>query len=226
MLTEPTPDAKRLSLDRGLIEAMRARLSAGEADTADVRALEMRETLRGLPPVEREAARALWGRLRIAAGTRIVAAGPRARILAADRFGSGVDVAIDPASALAHVGPGVSALIDLGDTAWWGRLLALPGLRVVEALPDDGSALPQALMVGVEPVGPSGDDRTFWVTDSAQTDARIVSALSGDGLAARLLTASGGLKLYALAGYVQPEDGRLTNAPGSLSGVIGSAPIY
>jgi hypothetical protein len=29
-----------------------------------------------------------------------------------------------------------------------------------------------------------------------------------------------------LAGYVQAEDGRLHDAPGSLSGVIGAAPLF
>ena len=37
---------------------------------------------------------------------------------------------------------------------------------------------------------------------------------------------SGGLKLFALAGYVQADDGRLGEAPGSLTGVIGAAPVF
>ena len=41
-----------------------------------------------------------------------------------------------------------------------------------------------------------------------------------------MLIAAGGLKLFMLAGYVQAEDGRLASAPGSLSGVIGAAPIF
>ncbi|MFN7281698.1 MAG: hypothetical protein ACK5TJ_02815, partial [Brevundimonas sp.] len=94
------------------------------------------------------------------------------------------------------------------------------------ALPDDRAGTPRALLIACEPSGPTGDDRTFWITDSASPDARIRSEMSALGFAANLLTSAGGLKLYALAGYVQPEDGRLTQAPGALSGVIGSAPIF
>ena len=81
-------------------------------------------------------------------------------------------------------------------------------------------------MVGRETTGPTGDDRSFWVTDSGWSDGRIVEALSDAGLAAEPLAASGGLKLFMLAGYVQVEDGRLHGAPGSLSGVIGAAPLF
>src|SRR5205085_1126308 len=35
---------------------------------------------------------------------------------------------------------------------------------------------------------------------------------------------AGGLKLFKLAGYYQPDDERLKRAPGRLSGVIGAAP--
>jgi hypothetical protein len=43
-------------------------------------------------------------------------------------------------------------------------------------------------------------------------------------VAATLLAASGGLKLFSLAGFYQAGDARLARAPGSLSGVIGAAP--
>ena len=81
-------------------------------------------------------------------------------------------------------------------------------------------------MVATAPTGPTGEDRTFWVTDSSLSDARIVEALSGCGFVAHPLAAAGGLKLFMLAGYVQVEDGRLSGAPGSLSGIIGSAPLF
>src|SRR5437588_605558 len=42
--------------------------------------------------------------------------------------------------------------------------------------------------------------------------------------AATLLVETGGLKLYMLAGFYQPDDARLARAPGKLSGVIGAAP--
>jgi hypothetical protein len=48
--------------------------------------------------------------------------------------------------------------------------------------------------------------------------------MSRDGVAATLLVEAGGLKLFKLAGYYQPDDARLKRAPGKLSGVIGAAP--
>jgi hypothetical protein len=81
-------------------------------------------------------------------------------------------------------------------------------------------------MVAAAATAPTGDDRTFWTTDSRLPDADIVERLSGAGLAAEPLAAAGGLKLFMLAGYVQAEDGRLANAPGDLSGVIGAAPLF
>ena len=52
----------------------------------------------------------------------------------------------------------------------------------------------------------------------------IEETLSRDGVAARLVSHGGGLKLFALAGYYQREDERLARAPGRLTGVIGAAP--
>jgi hypothetical protein len=118
------------------------------------------------------------------------------------------------------------ALIDLSARPWWGRLLALPMLKVIAALPDDAAGAPRALMVSTEAPGPTGDDRTFWVTDSGWPDARIVEALGQAGLAAEFLSGGGGLKLFVLTGYVQAEDIRLDGAPGGLTGVIGAAPVF
>jgi hypothetical protein len=73
-------------------------------------------------------------------------------------------------------------------------------------------------------VEPTGDDRTFWVTDAAQPNSKIMEALSRDGVAATPVAEAGGLKLFVLAGYYQAEDERLGRAPGRLSGVIGAAP--
>ena len=77
-----------------------------------------------------------------------------------------------------------------------------------------------------EQSGPTGDDRSFWVTDSGWSETKIVEALGQSGLIADPLAAAGGLKLFVLTGYVQPEDGRLSDAPGRLTGVIGAAPIF
>jgi hypothetical protein len=165
------------------------------------------------------------GRLEAASGRRIVTSGPSSALLAADRWGAATPVA-DAETALTRVDGTTCALIDLGDRPWWGRLLARPDLRVVEALPDDRGGVPQALLVSREPSGPTGDDRTFWISDSGLPDARIRSALSALGLVADLAVGAGGLKLYMIAGYVQAGDGRLTQAPGALTGVVGSAPIF
>jgi hypothetical protein len=81
-----------------------------------------------------------------------------------------------------------------------------------------------ALAVGDVEVEPTGDDRTFWVTDAAQSAAAVEEALSRDGVAATLLAETGGLKLFVLSGFYQAQDPRLARAPGALSGVIGAAP--
>ena len=73
-------------------------------------------------------------------------------------------------------------------------------------------------------VEPTGDDQTFWVTDSAKSVAAIVDTLSLDGVAAESLAEAGGLKLFSLSGFFMPGDERLARAPGKLTGVIGAAP--
>lgn len=120
---------------------------------------------------------------------------------------------------------GVAVLSLNADTPWWGRLLAQPQLKVFAALPCLAAWGPMtALAVAEVEVEPTGDDRTFWVTDAAEPAPAIEEALSRDGVAATLLVAAGGLKLFVLAGYYQPQDERLARAPGRLSGVIGAAP--
>jgi len=225
MLEEPELDAERLALDRALVDALAARVAAGPHGRADARTLARREALRGVDPLQARILRAVYGRMEVAGGRRFVASGPLSAVLAADRWGDATPVA-DAETALGRVDPSVFALIDLGDRPWWGRLLARPDLRVVEALPDDRAGVPRTLLVACEPSGPTGDDRTFWITDSPLPDARLRADLAERGLAATLASQAGGLKLYAVAGYVQPEDGRLSQAPGTLSGVIGSAPIF
>jgi hypothetical protein len=228
MLKEPPADAARLALDRAIAHAVRARLAAGPRATPDADAIALREALAGLTPAEIAAARSILGRIDAAQGGALIVWGPASQVLAADRFGLVARMAAKPENALASVRDGgARALMDLTpSSAWWGRLLAEPELRVVAALPDHGAGLPRTLMVQRAQPGPTGDDRTFWATDSALPDARIVATLSDAGLAATPLIAAGGLKLFVLAGYVQAEDGRLASAPGSLSGVIGAAPVF
>src|SRR6185437_9412461 len=149
--------------------------------------------------------------------------------LARLRFGAAPPLAqvARPEDALAiarHTG-GVAVLGLSGDSAWWARLLAEPKLRVFAALPCLAAWGPLgALAVADVPVEPTGDDRTFWVTDAPGPAAAIEEAMSRDGVAATLLVEAGGLKLFKLAGYYQPSDERLARAPGRLSGVIGAAP--
>lgn len=224
MLVEPDRDAERARLDRALAGAVRARMAAGRGGTPDAEALALREALAGASPAEAGALKALLGRM----GNRtVLTAGGLSTALAADRFGFlAVRPMGEPEAALRALPPGGRALIDIGARPWWGRLLARGDLSVIGALPDDRAGRPRALMVSTETPGPTGDDRTFWITDSAWPDGRIVEALSAAGLAAEPLAAAGGLKLFMLTGYVQAEDGRLNDAPGALSGVIGAAPLF
>lgn len=227
MLVEPPEDAARLALDRALAEAVRARLAAGPRPTPDADAIALREALKGLSAPEVAAARAVLGRLDAATGAPLVVWGAASQVLAADRYGLAARVAAQPEAALKAVRDGARALMDLTPSnAWYGRLLAEPDLRIVAALPDHGAGLPRALLVQKTPPGPTGDDRTFWATDSILPNSRISGALSDAGLVATPLIEAGGLKLFVLAGYVQAEDGRLNGAPGKLSGVIGAAPIF
>ncbi len=227
MLREPPPDEARLALDRAVVEAVRARLAAGPRETPDADAIALRVVLAGLAGPEAAALRALLGRIDAGAGPPLVVWGPASQVLAADRYGLAARLAAKPEAALQAVRDGARALMDLTPASpWWGRLLAEPELRVTGALPDHGPGHPRALMVRKAAPGPSGDDRTFWATDSALPDARIVAMLSDAGLAAAPLIAAGGLKLFVLAGYVQAEDGRLASAPGDLTGVIGAAPVF
>lgn len=227
LLTEPEVDAERLALDRAVANAVRTRLAVGAHPTPDAEAIALRQTLAGEPALEAAVLRAVLGRIDAASGAPLVVWGSASQTLAADRYGLTARTASNPDQALAVVREGARALMDLTPaSAWWGRLLAEPDLRVVGALPDDRHGVPRALMIQQARPGPTGDDRTFWTTDSAAPAATIVEALGAAGLAASPLIAAGGLKLFTLAGYVQAEDGRLSSAPGGLSGVIGAAPLF
>jgi chorismate mutase len=149
--------------------------------------------------------------------------------LARHRFGAAPPlVAVarpEDAIAVARTSWGVGICALTPDQAWWGRLLAEPKLKVFAARPclaAWGSLT--ALAVAEVEVEPTGDDRTFWVTDASQSAAAIEEALSRDGVAADLAAEAGGLKLFVLAGFYQREDERLARAPGRLNGVIGAAP--
>lgn len=149
--------------------------------------------------------------------------------LTRQRFGAAptMTLAAKPEDALAAArqNGGVAVLALTGESAWWGRLLAEPRLKVFAALPDFAAgAPPSALAVADVLVEPTGDDFTFWVTDAPGPAAAIEAALGRDGVAGSFLLESGGLKLFLLSAYYQAEDERLARAPGALSGVIGAAP--
>jgi len=228
MLTEPTVDERLLGLDAGLRDRLAERLQAGARSGPDADAIAVRALLaEGMDRKTGRILRAVLGRIEAAQGALPVACGPVAAMLAADRYGTPTKALTDPDEALATVRVGGRAIIDVQTPRpWWGRLLAMPDARIGVALPDDAGGQPRAVLVSLKPTGPTGDDRTFWVTDSPGSEARIVAALAEVGLAARLLTEAGGLKLLLLAGYVQAEDGRLATAPGALKGVIGAAPVF
>lgn len=148
---------------------------------------------------------------------------------ARNRFGTAPPLAqvAKPEDALAAArtpgGVGVCALAP--DSAWWGRLLAEPRIRVFAALPCLAAWGPlTALAFADVDVEPTGADHTYWVTDAPGPAAAVEEALGRDGVAADLLAEAGGLKLFALAGFYQRDDQRLARAPGGLSGVIGAAP--
>jgi chorismate mutase len=153
----------------------------------------------------------------------------RAVELAVLRFGAAPPLRqvakAEDALAAARTPGGVAVAALAPDSAWWARLLAEPKLRVFAALPCLAAWGPlSALAVAEVEVEPTGDDRTFWVTDAAQPNSKIMEALSRDGVAATPIAEAGGLKLFVLAGFYQPDDERLARAPGRLSGVIGAAP--
>lgn len=131
----------------------------------------------------------------------------------------------EEAVAAAKVLGGVGVLMLSGESAWWGRLLAEPSLKVFAVLPClNAWGPPSALAIAQVEVEPTGADVTLWVTDAPGSANSVIEALSRDGVAAELLSEAGGLKLFTLAGYYQPQDERLARAPGRLSGVIGAAP--
>lgn len=153
----------------------------------------------------------------------------RAVELARHRFGAAPPLVqaarAEDAVAAARTPGGVGVCALTTDSAWWGRLLVEPTIRVFAALPClDAWGPMSALCVAAVDVEPTGDDRTFWVTDAPGPARAIEEALSRDGVAGELAAEAGGLKLFVLAGFYQTDDARLARAPGRLSGVIGAAP--
>ncbi|BBF80925.1 chorismate mutase [Asticcacaulis excentricus] len=112
--------------------------------------------------------------------------------------------------------------------AWWARLLAEPQVRVICALPERTPERPKGFAIAALKPEPTGDDVSYWVTDSRLSEAVLTELLGQRGLAAEWLGSTGGMKLFGLSGFVQEDDSRLDpkaeKALGSLSGVIGTSP--
>ncbi len=226
MLEAPSEDPHRLSLDQAIAKTVVDRQAAGPRSRPDADALALRHVLKDLQPTQRSAVRAVLGRMEAGLGRPILACGGVSQLLAADRWGPFSRPLGETDQAIEAAKKGARVLVDIGTRPWWAKLLATPDVRVIAALPDDARARPRSLMISSETSGPTGDDRTFWMTDSPLADAAIIQHLSNTGLAAESMAQSGTLKLFALSGYVQAEDGRLQGAPGQLSGIIGAAPIF
>lgn len=232
---------ERAALAHAVAEAKRA---AGAAHGFGLRPERETEVIRGLLARPRKAATPalvlrLWRELM---GQSLAGQGPfqlavwggrdpaRAAELARLRFGSAPPMRMmerpQDAVAVAREPGGVAVLLLEPGAAWWGRLLAEPRLRVFAALPCLSAWGPLgALALADVPVGPTGGDETFWVTEAVGSAESTEAALGRLGLAGRLVSEGGGLRLFALAGYVQPGDERLARAPGRLHGVIGAAPL-
>lgn len=126
---------------------------------------------------------------------------------------------IAAARASSHVG---ILSLDPRSGPWWARLLAEPKVRVIAALPELKQGHPQGFAIAPIAPEPTGDDLSFFVTDLGQSETAIIDTLSHQGLAADWLVSAGGLKLFALIGFVQENDTRLKGFTG-LSGVIGTS---
>ena len=231
---------ERTSLAREVAEAKRA---AGDGGKLGLRPAREALLLRRLLATPRQGASAqltvrLWREL---ISDNLAQQGPfhlavwggpnpaRVTELARERFGAAPPLNSferpEPALAQAKILGGVAILALTHDSAWWGRLLAEPKLSVVASLPGLLSQGPQsALAVAEVEVEPTGGDETYWVTDASEAAAKVETALASDGVAARLIVETGGLKLFGLAGFYQRDDARLARAPGRLTGVIGAAP--
>ena len=224
------------------VEVAAAKRAAGDGGRFALRPAREAQLMRRLLDTPKRAAGApltvrLWRELMADSLSRqgpfqltVWGGGDPARIVELTRLRFGAAPALSRAAraeeavAAAKTNGGVGVLALAPDSAWWGRLLAEPGLSVFAALPCLSAWGPTgALAVAAVEVEPSGDDDTFWVTDASEPAARIEEALGRDGVAASLLAQAGGLKLFRLAGFYQRDDARLARAPGRLSGVIGAA---
>lgn len=191
----------------------------------DVSARLIRETAQAHPDLPPGLIAAVVREIESAARPVMVSAhGPGAEAFARGRFGYRARVAqvADARAAVASARSGARAVVAMDPRdPWWARLLAEPALSVIDDdLTGDGLK-PGLFVVARQWSEPSGDDRTWWISDATNPPA-VEAALSALGFAARYALAVGGMGLYQISGYVQPGDARLAQAPGRLSGVIGA----
>lgn len=158
----------------------------------------------------------------------VSAFGPGTEAFSRGRFGYRARTAqvADARAALASARAGARAVVAMDPRdPWWARLLAEPTLSVIDDdLYSDGRK-PGLFVVARQWSEPSGQDRTWWITDVAGKPSDVEAALSNLGLTGRHALSIGGLGLFQIDGYVQREDARLLQAPGRLAGVIGCVPV-
>ena len=191
----------------------------------DVSARLIRETAEAHPDLPPGLIGAVVRELESAARPAMVSAhGPGTDSFARGRFGFRARIAqvADARSAVASARAGARAVVAIeARDPWWARLLAEPTLSVID---DDlvGDALkPGLFVVARQWSEPSGQDRTWWLTDAPGRPSEIEQALADTGLSARHAVSIGGVGLFQIDGYVQRDDERLARAPGRLCGVIG-----
>jgi chorismate mutase len=149
-------------------------------------------------------------------------------VWARERFGFAPSFGyVDDATAAIAAARDVSQIsvlsLDPRGGAWWARLLAEKSVRIIAALPEISQARPHAVAVAAIAPEPTGDDITFWVSDSGERENLIIDDLASRGFAADWVCSAQGLKLFSLIGFVQEDDDRLKGALGSLTGIIGAA---
>ena len=216
------------NLDRTLLAALSARVAAEGPRSRDEAVIALRAVLKESGDLPRDLVRVLWSRLEARCAGPVSVWGPLSALLAADRYGHSVRSAHDPEAALKAAREGGRAVLDLGRTTpWWARLLAQPDLRV-----DRGPARrrlgPSAGAGGVGR-GHRAHGRgphLLGHRGAGRTRRRSPTFWPSGAWRERRWRPAGGLKLFMLAGYVQPDDGRLIAPTGRLSGVIGAAPVF
>lgn len=196
--------------------------------TPDVSARLIRETAQAHPDLPPGLIASVIRDLESAARPVMVSThGPGTDAFARGRFGYRARAAqvADARAAVASARSGARAVVAIEPRdPWWARLLAEPSLSVID---DDliGDALKPGLFVVARHWSePSGDDRTWWLTDAPIKPWEVEEALGHLGLTSGHALSVGGVALFRIDGYVQRDDTRLAEAPGRLSGVIGCVP--